>query len=103
MPNSPAVVNGVIFRQLFDGASSTYTFLVACPHTKEGILIDPVYEQVWPSTAQREESSDTGGPTIASRSVPAYCQHRLAVDSLGIIVADACRLSVTWRSLMTWV
>jgi glyoxylase-like metal-dependent hydrolase (beta-lactamase superfamily II) len=43
---SPAVVNGVIFRQLFDAPSSTYTFLVACPHTHEGILIDPVYEQV---------------------------------------------------------
>jgi hypothetical protein len=41
-----AVVNGVIFRQLFDGPSSTYTYLVACPETNDAVLIDPVYEQV---------------------------------------------------------
>ena len=41
-----AVVNGVIFRQLRDEPSNTYTFLVACPQTSEAILIDPVYEQV---------------------------------------------------------
>jgi hypothetical protein len=41
-----AVVNGVIFRQLLDASSSTYTFLLACPETYEAILIDPVYEQV---------------------------------------------------------
>lgn len=31
-----------IFRQLFDRESCTYTYLVACPSTKEGVLIDPV-------------------------------------------------------------
>jgi hypothetical protein len=41
-----AVINGIIFRQLIDADSSTYTFLLACPQTHEAILIDPVYEQV---------------------------------------------------------
>lgn len=36
----------LVFRQLFDGASSTYTYLLADPTTKEAILIDPVLEQV---------------------------------------------------------
>lgn len=36
----------MIFRQLVDEPSNTYTFLVACPQTSEAILIDPVYEQV---------------------------------------------------------
>lgn len=32
----------MIFRQLFDLNSSTYTYLVACSATREAILIDPV-------------------------------------------------------------
>ncbi|MES2643428.1 MAG: MBL fold metallo-hydrolase [Myxococcota bacterium] len=34
----------MIFRQLFDPASSTYTYLVACPRSHEAALIDPVLE-----------------------------------------------------------
>ena len=36
----------MIFRQLFDKASSTYTYLLACEQTREAILIDPVKEQL---------------------------------------------------------
>jgi sulfur dioxygenase len=36
----------MIFRQLFDKESSTYTYLLADKETKEGVLIDPVFEQV---------------------------------------------------------
>ena len=35
----------MIFRQLFDEDSSTFTYLLADPQTKEGILIDPVKEK----------------------------------------------------------
>jgi glyoxylase-like metal-dependent hydrolase (beta-lactamase superfamily II) len=35
----------MIFRQLFDPASSTYTYLLACGRTREGIIVDPVREQ----------------------------------------------------------
>jgi sulfur dioxygenase len=35
----------VIFRQLFDATSSTYTYLLACEKTREAVLIDPVFEQ----------------------------------------------------------
>jgi len=35
----------MIFRQLYDAASSTYTYLLGCPQSREAILIDPVYEQ----------------------------------------------------------
>lgn len=34
----------MIFRQLFDPTSSTYTYLLGCPQTGEAVLIDPVYE-----------------------------------------------------------
>jgi glyoxylase-like metal-dependent hydrolase (beta-lactamase superfamily II) len=36
----------MLFRQLFDEATWTYTYLIADPDTKEAILIDPVAEQV---------------------------------------------------------
>ena len=34
----------MIFRQLFEPGSSTYTYLVACEETREAALIDPVIE-----------------------------------------------------------
>jgi hypothetical protein len=36
----------MLFRQLFDPESSTYTYLIAEPSTKEAILVDSVREQV---------------------------------------------------------
>ncbi|WOD37304.1 MBL fold metallo-hydrolase [Nodosilinea sp. E11] len=36
----------MLFRQLFDKESSTYTYLIADPETKVAILVDPVLEQV---------------------------------------------------------
>src|SRR3954471_19978220 len=36
----------LIFRQLVDPQSATYTYLVACSKNREAILIDPVFEQV---------------------------------------------------------
>lgn len=44
--SKPALTNGIIFRQLFDGASSTYTYLLADPLSRDALLIDPVLEQV---------------------------------------------------------
>jgi sulfur dioxygenase len=35
----------MIFRQLFDAATSTYTYLLADPDTGEAVIIDPVREQ----------------------------------------------------------
>lgn len=36
----------MIFRQLFDSQSSTYSYLLADPASREAVLIDPVFEQV---------------------------------------------------------
>jgi len=35
----------MIFRQLFDSVSSTYTYLIASRHGGEALLIDPVFEK----------------------------------------------------------
>jgi sulfur dioxygenase len=42
LPNS----TDIIFRQLYDHESSTYTYLIGDVQTKEAVLIDPVLEQV---------------------------------------------------------
>lgn len=36
----------LIFRQLFDPLSSTYTYLLGDPQSKRAVVIDPVFEQV---------------------------------------------------------
>ncbi|KAF8068169.1 Ethe1 [Scenedesmus sp. PABB004] len=47
MSPAPAQSPGpLVFRQLFDAASSTHTYLLADGDTKEAVLIDPVLEQV---------------------------------------------------------
>jgi glyoxylase-like metal-dependent hydrolase (beta-lactamase superfamily II)/rhodanese-related sulfurtransferase len=38
-------VTALIFRQLFDQQSSTYTYLLADPGSREAVLIDPVFDQ----------------------------------------------------------
>lgn len=45
----------VIFRQLFDQQSSTYTYLLADRASREAVLIDPVFEQVRRDAALIEE------------------------------------------------
>jgi glyoxylase-like metal-dependent hydrolase (beta-lactamase superfamily II)/rhodanese-related sulfurtransferase len=45
----------MIFRQLFDQQSSTYTYLLADQASREAVLIDPVYEQARRDAALIEE------------------------------------------------
>jgi sulfur dioxygenase len=45
----------VIFRQMFDLVSSTYTYLLADSRTREAVLIDPVFEHVRRDGALIEE------------------------------------------------
>jgi len=42
---SPAIFANLIFRQLFDVASSTYTYLLGDPRTRQAVIIDTVFEQ----------------------------------------------------------
>src|ERR687895_1781144 len=45
----------MIFRQLFDPQSSTYTYLLADAGSREAVLIDPVFEQARRDAALIEE------------------------------------------------
>ncbi len=45
----------IIFRQLFDSASSTYTYVLGHPHSLEAVIIDTVFEQHFRDRALVEE------------------------------------------------
>ena len=45
-PLSVMAAPKLLFRQLFESESSTYTYLLADEETKDAILIDPVLEKV---------------------------------------------------------
>src|SRR5204863_240448 len=45
----------MIFRQLFEPESSTYTYLLACPETRKAVLIDPVLETIERDLAALQE------------------------------------------------
>lgn len=47
----------MIFRQLFDPVSSTYTYILGCPDTFQSVVIDPVFEQHARDTALIRELS----------------------------------------------
>ena len=42
---SPVILANLVFRQLFDAASSTYTYVLGDPRTRAAVVIDPVFEQ----------------------------------------------------------
>src|SRR6187455_2420654 len=45
----------LVFRQLFDPQSATYTYLVADRNSREALLVDPVFEQARRDAALIEE------------------------------------------------
>ena len=45
----------LVFRQLFDPASSTYTYLLGDGRSGAAVIIDPVFEQVRRDAALIEE------------------------------------------------
>jgi sulfur dioxygenase len=45
-PTSTFTFGPLVFRQLFEAESSTYTYLLGDPDSKEAIIIDPVLETI---------------------------------------------------------
>ena len=45
----------MLFRQLFDTTSSTYTYILGCDDSQDAIIIDPVFEQHTRDTALLRE------------------------------------------------
>jgi sulfur dioxygenase len=41
----PTIFANLVFRQLFDAASSTYTYVLGDPRTRKALIVDTVFEQ----------------------------------------------------------
>ena len=54
----------MIFRQLFEPTSSTYTYLFGCPNTRRAVLLDPVLETVDRDLAVLQELELTLASTL---------------------------------------
>lgn len=82
----------LIFRQLFDAASSTYTYLLACPTTKEAVIIDTVYEQ---HLRDRALIDELGLKLLASLDTHCHADH--VTGSWLMQQATGCRIGISRR------
>jgi sulfur dioxygenase len=83
----------LIIRQLFDAASSTYTYLVGDPASREAVLIDPVFDQHFRDLALIEEL----GLTLVA-TLDTHCHADHVTGSWLMHEATGCRIGVSKRS-----
>ena len=82
----------LIFRQLFDAASSTYTYLLGDPQSRQAVIIDTVFEQHFRDRALVEE--------LELRLVAALDTHCHADHVTGAWLmqqATGCRIGISKR------
>ncbi len=87
----------MLFRPLFDHESSTYTYLLADPVSREAVLIDPVLEQV-----ERDLSvlSDLGLTLRWALDTHVHADH---VTALGTLRArTGCAAALSERTATAW-
>jgi len=82
----------LIFRQLFDASSSTYTYLLACPETREAVLIDAVFEQHLRDRALVEEL----GLTLVA-TLDTHCHADHVTGAWLMQQATGCRIGISAR------
>lgn len=79
----------MIFRQLFDELSSTYTYLLADEDTREAVLIDPVFEQESRDLALIHELG-----LELRYSIDTHCHADHVTGSWQIAQATGCRIGI---------
>jgi sulfur dioxygenase len=82
----------LIFRQLFDAASSTYTYLVGDPESKQAVIIDTVFEQHFRDLALVEE---LGLKLVATLDTHCHADH--VTGAWLMRVATGCRIGISKR------
>ena len=82
----------VIFRQLFDAASSTYTYLLGDPQSRQAVVIDTVFEQHFRDRALVEE---LGLELIAA--VDTHCHADHVTGAWLMQQSTGCRIGISKR------
>ncbi len=82
----------LIFRQLYDAASSTYTYLLADARTREAVLIDTVYEQHLRDKALLDELGLTLGTVLDT-----HCHADHVTGAWLMQQATRCRYGISKR------
>jgi sulfur dioxygenase len=83
----------LIFRQLFDATSSTYTYVVADVRSRAAVIIDPVFEQHFRDLALLEE---LGLKLVAALDTHCHADH--VTGSWLMHEATGCRIGVSTHS-----
>ena len=84
--------SGLIFRQLFDPVSSTYTYLLADPDTREAVIIDTVFEQHFRDRALVDE---LGLRVVAVLDTHCHADH--VTGAWLMQQATGCRIGISRR------
>lgn len=82
----------LLFRQLFDTASSTYTYLLGCAQTRQAVIIDPVFEQHLRDLALVEE---LGLELVAALDTHCHADH--VTGAWLMQQATGCRIGISAR------
>ena len=84
--------SNIIFRQLFDAASSTYTYLLADPQSLQAVIIDTVFEQHFRDRALVEE---LGLKLLAVLDTHCHADH--VTGAWLVQQATGCRIGISKR------
>jgi len=82
----------IIFRQLFDAASSTYTYLLGDPQTRQAVIIDTVFEQHFRDRALIEELR-----LMLIASLDTHCHADHVTGAWLMQQATNCRIGISTR------
>ena len=82
----------LIFRQFFDATSSTYTYLLADPESRQAVLIDTVFEQHFRDLALVEE---LGLRLVATLDTHCHADH--VTGAWLMQQATGCRIGISRR------
>lgn len=86
------VFGKIIFRQLFDAASSTYTYVVGDPQSLQAVIIDTVFEQHFRDRALLEE---LGLKLLAVLDTHCHADH--VTGAWLMQQATGCRIGISRR------
>ena len=82
----------LVFRQLFDSASSTYTYLLGCARTRQAVLIDTVFEQ---HLRDRALVQELGLELVAALDTHCHADH--VTGAWLMQQATGCRIGISAR------